>query len=238
MAKYSIPTLLPATYLKLLTNMFEEHGRPEVAQGQMKYMRYHFEFYGLKAPVWLPLVKEIFKEQGIFDGNDLKEFVRFCFQEDHREVHYAAIEMVEKRVKQQNKDFIAFLEEMVISKSWWDSVDWIVKLIGWHFLRFPDLIEPIVWNWIKSDNKWLVRCAILFQLKYKEQTDYELLFALILEQANSNEFFIQKASGWALREYSKREPERVSQFISAHQLPSLTVREGLKYIKKKQSTKN
>ncbi len=232
MAKYSISTLLPVAYLKLLTNLFEKHGKPEVAQGQMKYMRYHFEFFGLKAPVWLPLTKKLFKEHGIYDGTELKTFVRLCLEEDHREVHYAAIEMVEKQVKQQDKDFIAFLEEMVVTKSWWDSVDWIVKLIGWHFLRFPELIEPIVWKWIKSDNKWLVRCAILFQLKYKKQTDHELLFALILEQADSKEFFIQKAAGWALREYSKRQPDRVSQFIRDHQLPKLTVREGLKQIKK------
>ncbi len=196
-------------------------------------MRFQFDFFGLKAPVWLPLTKELFKEQGVFEKEELKSFVRLCLEKEYREVHYFAIEMVQSQLSTQNEDFIYFLEELIITKSWWDTVDWIVKLVGWHFERFPELIDQIVWNWAKSDNIWLVRSAILFQLKYKERTNSKLLFELISFQTSSKEFFIQKGAGWALREYSKTNPEAVIQFISENDLPSLTQREGLKWLRKK-----
>jgi len=79
----------------------------------------------------------------------------------------------------------------------------------------------------------LQRVCIIFQLKYKNEVDTELLFKYILELKHSNEFFIQKASGWALRQYSKFNPDVVVEFIRENQdLSNLTKREGLKYLKK------
>lgn len=72
----------------------------------------------------------------------------------------------------------------------------------------------------------------MFQLKYKERTDEKLLFDYILRSADSDEFFIQKAIGWALREYSKTNPQAVRQFIGEHELKPLSRREGLKILLK------
>jgi 3-methyladenine DNA glycosylase AlkD len=46
----------------------------------------------------------------------------------------------------------------------------------------------------------------------------------------SNEFFIQKAIGWALREYSKSNPESVKKFLSENSLAKLSVREAGRYL--------
>jgi 3-methyladenine DNA glycosylase AlkD len=53
-----------------------------------------------------------------------------------------------------------------------------------------------------------------------------------LQCAHEKEFFIRKAIGWALREYSKTEPEVVSNFIEEHSelLSNLSKREGMKHI--------
>lgn len=80
-----------------------------------------------------------------------------------------------------------------------------------------------------GDELWLQRSAILFQLKYKEKTNETLLYRYIRQNTDSKEFFIQKAVGWALREYSKTNPESVKHFIEENRLPKLSIREGSKY---------
>jgi 3-methyladenine DNA glycosylase AlkD len=222
----------PPDYLAHVKTVFSKNGDPGRAQNQMRYMRYQFEYYGLKAPVWMALAKEIFAEKGLFDGEQLKTFARLCFEDEHRELHYAAVEMVQKKAKKQPEDFILFLEELLITKSWWDTVDWLSKLVGWHFLRFPHLTLPVTRRWMASGNIWLQRICLIFQLSYKEKTDFGLMKKYILELAGSQEFFIRKGAGWALRQHSRIDPGGVVAFINANpQLAGLTKREGLKWLK-------
>jgi 3-methyladenine DNA glycosylase AlkD len=47
---------------------------------------------------------------------------------------------------------------------------------------------------------------------------------------NSTEFFIQKAIGWALREYAKINPEAVKNFVANTHLKPLSKKEALKNI--------
>ncbi|MEM1319634.1 MAG: DNA alkylation repair protein [Bacteroidota bacterium] len=223
--------LSPSQYLDTVIACFEEAGRPEVAEGQMKYMRNQFEFFGLKAPVWMPMAKQLFKTHGILRGEELRQLARLCFEEEQRELHYFAIEMVERALKKEPEALIDFLEELIGLRSWWDTVDWLAKLVGIHFQRFPALIRPVTERWMDSEQLWLQRTAIIFQLRYRDQTDADLLFEYILRVADSKEFFLQKAAGWALRQYAKTNPEVVRRFIAGHQLPALTVREGSKYLK-------
>jgi 3-methyladenine DNA glycosylase AlkD len=122
---------------------------------------------------------------------------------------------------------------MLLNKSWWDSVDWISTLVGIHFQRYPHLIVPITERWMSSDNRWLQRICIIFQLKYKKNTDYELLSKYILAVANSKEFFLRKAAGWALRDISRHNPTFVIDFVEKNpHLSPLTKREALRLIGK------
>lgn len=225
--------LSPKEYLNQLKTILSERGDPITAEGQMKYMRNQFGFYGLKAAKWLAVGKEMFKSEGIFEGEDLKEYTRLSYEDEYREVQYIATEMVQKRVKKEPADFIDFLEEMVLSKSWWDTVDWITKLICFHFNKYPDLRRSYCEKWIETDNIWLQRTAIICQRFDKKDLDFDLLKQMILRRADSNEFFIQKGAGWALRDYSKVNPEGVIQFIQENpHLSNLTKREGLRILKK------
>ncbi len=198
----------------------------------MAYMRHQFEFFGLKAPVWLALAKEIHGTAGLPEGDDLKTLARLCFADDHREMHYFALETVQKTLKKQPAEFLDFLEELIVTRSWWDTVDWLAKLVGMHLLRFPELRQPATARWLASGNMWLQRVSIIFQLTYRSKTDTTLMFHNILQLADSAEFFIQKGAGWALRQHSKTDPEAVQNFVAKHRLAPLTRREALKWINK------
>ncbi len=222
----------PLDYLTHVKSVFQQNGDPERAQNQMRYMRNQFEHFGLKNGEMRALTRQILAEKGIPEGESMKELVRLCFRDEYRECHYFALEMVEKTQKKQPEDFIHFLEELITTKSWWDTVDWIVKLVAAHFKKYPHLTLPVTERWMASGNIWLQRVCLIFQLGAKDKTDFELMKKYILQLAGSKEFFIQKGAGWALRQYSKTNPQGVVDFIDTHpQLAPLTKREGLKWLK-------
>ncbi|MBK7938842.1 MAG: DNA alkylation repair protein [Lewinellaceae bacterium] len=222
----------PSSYFEHVRDRFRENGNPDIAQMQMWYMRHQFDYFGLKMPQWMALTKEIHKKYGLPAGEDLKMLARLCFEDDRREMQYFALETVQKTLKEQPPEFIDFLEELILTKSWWDTVDWIAKLAGLHFRRFPEMIRPVTGRWMESGNMWLQRVSMIFQLMYKEKTDANLMFDYIRRLSGSKEFFIQKGAGWALRQYSKTAPDVVRDFVESAKLAALTKREGLKWLKK------
>jgi len=220
--------LSPSDYYTLVRETFRTHGNPVIAQGQMAYMRNQFEFFGLKMPAWTSLAKVIHAENGIPEGENLKQLIRLCFEDEHREMHYFGLETLQKTLKKQPSECIDFLEELILTRSWWDTVDWISKLVGWHFRRYPELIQPVTERWMASGNFWLQRVCLIFQLTYKDKTDAALLFYYVQRLSGSKEFFLQKGAGWALRQYAKTNPEAVVEFVEKTRLAPLTRREALK----------
>ncbi|MBC1379584.1 DNA alkylation repair protein [Listeria innocua] len=193
------------------------------------YMKNQFLFLGIRATERKKLVAEFLKENGM--PVDLLGFVVELFAEEEREFQYAAIDLLSRYGKKQASEAIEIYEQLVTTKSWWDTVDGLAgTVVSNHFKLYPDLIPIYNEAWINGDNIWLARTAILFQLKYKEETNAELLFANCEKWLGSKEFFIQKAIGWALRQYAKVDSEAVRVFVKSHTLAPLSRREALKHI--------
>jgi 3-methyladenine DNA glycosylase AlkD len=154
-----------------------------------------------------------------------------------REYLCVAIDILNNIKKTLGPNDIILIENCITNKSWWDTVDGLAtSIVGYLFEKNPSLQEEYAKKWNDSDNIWLNRSAILFQLHYKQKTNEALLYNLILNHASSSEFFIQKAIGWALREYSKTNATSVMDFIHNHNLKSLSKREGLKWLNKGKTT--
>ena len=230
MPNFKEPSITPEAYVAMVAKRFLDEGDPIRAEQQRAYMRNQFDYCGLGAPKWLGLLKEIFTEHGTFKGTKLKKFVELAYQQEYRELHYAGLEMMQTRINEWPENWIRVLEKCVITESWWDTVDWLAKIIGIHFKHYPDLQHPYALKWIESNNIWLQRVAIIHQLLWREKTDEKLLYALIRRRADSKEFFIQKACGWALRQYAKTNPRSVQKFVDKTELAKLTVREAKKQL--------
>ena len=126
---------------------------------------------------------------------------------------------------------IELLKYMVVSNSWWDTIDYIAtRGAGELIKKYPSLIK-VMDEWSTHENMWLRRIAILHQMKYKNKTDTKRLFSYCMKNAMDKEFFIQKAMGWALREYAYVDANAVLDFVANHTLPNLTVREAKKHFK-------
>lgn len=196
-----------------------------------KYMKNKFKFIGVPAPKRQEIQKDIFEKVGLNAIN--VNFVYEMFQNEYREFQYIAIDYLKKMKNCLKINHFKLLEYLVITKSWWDTVDNVaVSLIGHICKKYPELINDNIVSWSISDNIWIRRSSIIFQLKYKEQTNEQLLADIINKNLHIKEFFIQKAIGWSLREYSKTNCNWVKDFIQNTKLSSLAKREGEKYLRK------
>jgi 3-methyladenine DNA glycosylase AlkD len=218
-------------FIETLTKHFEEAADPENAVLQKAYMKDRFEFFGIKTERRRAITKAHFRKYEIQDHGQLREIVMTLWALPRREFQYAAQEWLYHCRKIWTADTIGLIEHCITHKSWWDTVDYLSTYgAGAWFNKYPAGKQNISGAWNRSPNIWLNRCSILFQLKYKEKTDTAILSDHMLQLSQSKEFFIQKAIGWALREYSKKDPAWVKRFINQHKLAALSVREGSKYL--------
>ena len=221
-------------YLIPLQTLFEQNADPTKAEPMQKYMRDKFPFLGIKSPERKALTKEFLQEYGLPPLGDVAAISKDLWALSQREYQYAAMTILERMQKKLTSEFITLLEYLIVTKSWWDTVDLLASHnVGTLFTNYPATKEEYVAKWRVSDNMWLRRTTLLFQLGYKNKTDVDLLFSLINENLDSDEFFIQKAIGWILREYSKTDDTAVIHFVQTTNLAPLSQREALKWLNRK-----
>ncbi|MFC0189562.1 DNA alkylation repair protein [Fictibacillus aquaticus] len=219
-------------YTVKLRDTFALHKNEEIAGPMEAYMRDQFAFLGIKSPVRKDIFKQFIKANGYPAKAELHTVVRELWEMPEREMQYSALGLVDGWLKKLEESDHELLEYMVVNKSWWDTIDHIASNhAGKLFRLYPHLIETVGKRWRESENFWLRRIMILFQLKDKGNTNKELLYEIIEENLGSNEFFINKAIGWALREYAKTNPEWVVETADKLDLAPLSRREALKNIK-------
>ena len=193
------------------------------------YMKNKFEFLGVKTPARRKLSKTFFKQQTnlVIDWN----FINEAWNYPYRELQYTALDYLEIRKKLLTPSDLPRLNKLAQTKSWWDTIDFLDRLVGSIITRFPETKETIL-AWSCDEDIWLRRLAIDHQLLRKEKTDMELLEKILVNNLGRTEFFINKAIGWALRDYSKTNPDWVRDFIKRHQaeMAALSIREGSKYL--------
>ena len=220
-------------FVKGIQKSFQIHANPELAMGMKAYMLHQFDFLGIKAPLRDQLTNTYLKSNSLENWEALEIVMKELWSLPQREFQYFAIDVLKKHKSLWTPHSIHLMEYCIGEKSWWDSVDGIAsEWLGTYFIQFPALVPKVPNRWNKSNNMWLQRSSILFQKAYKINTNLELLTKYILHCKDSQEFFIRKAIGWALREYSKTNPVWVSQFVAKNTVSNLSVREALKRINK------
>lgn len=218
-------------YVIPLQALFEQNADPTQVALMKKYMRDQFEYLGIKTPQNKALLKQFLSEYGFPSINDLDIILRDLWALPQREFQYVAVGLLGKFEKQLQAEFIDTIEYLIVTKPWWDTVDAIAgHTVGTHFQRYPAVKKKYLVRWRRSDNFWLRRTTILFQLNYKKETDFDLLCDIIYENLDSKEFFINKAIGWSLRQYARIDPKAVKKFVKSTPLHPLSRREALKHI--------
>jgi 3-methyladenine DNA glycosylase AlkD len=219
-------------YVKGLKILYESHADPTQAAPMRKYMRDQFEFLGIKTPQNVALRKDFIAKHGLPELTDLDQILRDLWWLPQREFQYVAVGLLGKFEKKLPPEFVETIEFLITTKSWWDTVDSIAgNTVGVHFKRYPVVRKKYLTSWRRSEDFWLRRTAILFQLNYKKETDFDLLREIIKENLGSREFFINKAIGWALRQHARTDPAAVKKFVKETKaLNPLSRREAMKHL--------
>ena len=188
-----------------LKRIFEENQDPENAVKMGKYMRNLFIFYGIPTP----------KRKKLY-----------------REFQYLVTDYLSELNLLLTYDDIPAIRKFIDRKQWWDTIDALDQVIGKIGLR-DERVDALMLEWSEDANFWVRRVAIDHQLLRKERTNTTLLEKIIINNLGSSEFFINKAIGWSLRDYSKTDPEWVRDFIERYRdrMDKLSIREACKYIK-------
>ena len=224
------------TQLELISELekqFRIHSNIENGLAMSKYMKDRFPFFGIKSQqrkeiqkIWISNVPKSLNHE------ERWELIRELWEKEEREYQYVAIDWMNswnKRLIEDTDD--SHLRFLITNKSWWDSVDAIASnYLGKYCLKFPEKANELVSDWRQEKNMWLNRSCLIFQLKYGKQVDFQLLKELIKQYQPNKEFFIQKAIGWSLRQYSKFNPEAVRVFIDEIDLKGLAKKEASKYL--------
>ena len=196
------------------------------------YMRTTQPFHGVAKPLVQTLLKEALKLFPSRDQRGYRENVLALWRLPNREEKYLAIGYARQR-KFITLSALPLYEQMIREGQWWDLVDETASyLVGGVLGSAQKQVEPILDVWVKDPDIWIRRTAVLSQLRLKQATNQKQLFRYCLLLAGEREFFIRKAIGWALREYSKTEPDAVMAFLKKNRsvLSPLSVREGGKHL--------
>ena len=215
--------------LDLITEL-EEKRNELLAVSMERYMQDKFRFLGVRGATRTEIYKKYFPEARKSKAIDW-DFIENCWNKEEREFQYVVVYYLKAMQRFFKREDISRLKYLIVTKSWWDTVDLLAKVVGSLVIRIEGY-EQIMLEWSKDSNIWLKRVAILYQLSLKDKVDKQILDKILVNNLGDNEFFINKAIGWALRDYSKFNPEWVREFIKKNKanMANLSIREASKYI--------
>ena len=215
--------------LDLITDL-EENRNELLAESMSKYMQDKFRFLGVRGATRTEIYKKYFPDARKTKTIDW-DFVENCWNKEEREFQYVVVYYLKAMQKFLKREDISRLKYLIVTKSWWDTVDLLAKVVGSLIIRIEGY-DQIMLEWSKDSNIWLRRVAILYQLSLKDKVDKQVLDEILVNNLGDSEFFINKAVGWALRDYSKYNPEWVREFIKKNKenMDNLSIREASKYI--------
>ena len=215
--------------LDLITDL-EENRNELLAESMSKYMQDKFRFLGVRGATRTEIYKKYFPDARKTKTIDW-DFVENCWNKEEREFQYAVVYYLKAMQKFLKREDISRLKYLIVTKSWWDTVDLLAKVVGSLIIRIKGY-DQIMLEWSKDSNIWLRRVAILYQLSLKDKVDKQVLDEILVNNLGDSEFFINKAIGWVLRDYSKYNSEWVREFIKKNKanMANLSIREASKYI--------
>ncbi|MFJ8669866.1 DNA alkylation repair protein [Streptomyces sp. NPDC093600] len=221
---------LADTLLARLTETYAAAGDPVRARQASAYMKGVAPFLGIPTPERRALSRTVLAGTPRPGEDDCAAVALRCFALPEREYHYFAVDYLRRHVKRCSSGFLPVARRLVTTSSWWDTVDHLAAHVVGGLVAADRALAARMDAWIDDDDLWVARTALLHQLRFKDATDTERLFAHCLRRAGHPDFFIRKAIGWSLREYAKTDPDGVRAFVeeNRHRLSPLSAREALK----------
>lgn len=210
---------------------------PDRAVPMQAYMKSATPFFGVPSPEQRRICTAAFAAHRLQGFEAWRDTALALWREaTRREERYAALDLAARRTyaKHLTRAALPMLEEFVVTGAWWDLVDATAPLVGEVLRGDRAWMTDEMRRWSTDEVLWKRRVSIICQLKFRADTDLDLLYACIEANADDRDFFIRKAIGWALRQYAWTDPDEVTRYVRAHaaRLSPLSKREALKNVLK------
>ena len=220
-----------------IVTALREAADPVRAPQQQAYMKSEMPFLGVTVPECRRIAGSVFKAHPLPDAPAWEAAILDLWRNAaHREERYAAVGLLlfKRYSRWIEPARVPMVEELVVTGAWWDYVDAIAgRGMGTMLAAHPRPVKSLLRKWATDDNCWKRRTAILAQLRGRGATDRKLLADVIGPSIGEQEFFLRKGIGWALREFSKTDPDWVVEFVESHaELSALSRREALKHLER------
>lgn len=226
------PSALADAVLERLTAAYAAAADPARAAAMRAYMKDVAPFLGLPTSERRALSRAVLTGTPRPDEADCTAIALRCWALPQREYHYFAVDYLRRYAGRCTSAFLPVVRHLVTTVPWWDTVDALAAHVVGALVAADPRLTAEMDAWIADDDLWVARTALLHQLRYKDRTDADRLFAYCLRRSGHPDFFIRKAIGWSLREYAKTDPEAVRAFLTRERgrFAPLSVREALKNI--------
>ncbi len=215
-----------------LRQALTESADPDRASQMAAYMQHRFVFLGVGAPARKVAERPFLAAGRGANSTELLDAADACWAQPEREFQYAGVDLLVRWVRSLSGSDLARVERLIRAASWWDTVDALAANVVGPIVAADASLGAVMDRWIDDDDRWIARSAILHQLKFRERTDARRLFDHVDRRCHEPDFFLRKASGWALREYAKTDPDAVRAYVAERgdRLSGLTRREALKHL--------
>jgi 3-methyladenine DNA glycosylase AlkD len=220
--------------VRAVQEALEASADPRKAPQMQDFMKSDMQYRGVSSPEQKQIWRTIFPAHPLASAAEWQRVSLALWRGARfREERYAAIALTDLRAYEAFRTMkaVAMFEEMIVTGAWWDYVDAIATHQIGDVLRAESrAMTPLLRRWAKDADMWKRRAAILSQIRFKGDTDLDLLYACIEPNLDAKDFFIRKAIGWALRQYAWTDPREVRRYVNANRdrLSPLSVREALK----------
>ena len=220
--------------VEYIKNELKRNGDLQKAPQMQAYMKTDQPFYGVQSKLRKQIFRDAIKKYPITSREEWGTVIIELWIGTHREEMYQALEVAECYKNYHDESAWALFETLLRSATNWDTVDWLSSnLIGQLVYKYGHFEKQLV-EWSDDKNFWVRRATLLAHLKHKEKTNIKLLSHTILKLAHEKEFFIRKAIGWVLRQYSYTDASWVAKFVDKYEdkISGLSKREALKALKR------
>lgn len=223
-----------SSWLRILRRELKASGDPVKAPQMQAYMKSAMPYHGVQTVPMRALCKEVFRDIQFRDADEWRDAVLCIWRGARfREERYAALALTGVRQARefQTPEAMPLYEELIVDGAWWDYVDLVAtNRVGPIVRGFPAPMKKMMRQWSRSDDIWKRRTSIICQIGSKKDTDLKLLYDCIEPSLKEKEFFLRKATGWALRQYAWTDPDEVLRYVRemGDRLSPLSRREALK----------
>jgi len=244
------------TSLPALRAELEAAADPERAPAMAAYMKDRFAFLGVTAADRRAAQRDYVTARAAAGTGACLDTAAALWREPEREFQYVGCDLLRRVGPKLPADSLDALRTLVATKSWWDTVDSLAKVVGAVVRAHPGVAPvrspsegavvlhgsgavTVLDDWVDPGHPiggvddpamWVARAAILHQLGWKAAARPEVIFRYCGARIDHPDFFIRKAIGWALRDLARSRPDEVWDWVDAHPgLSALSRREATKH---------